>query len=591
MMKNYDPTRTTVLRNQFASQMKKRFDRLVRSIKEAIVDQDCFGLNNQFNISFRSIEMNAGPGAKAFDFPRSQDKIQGFMSWLKQQEDIEITTAEQVGRGIEDAWTNQYIQTAYQKGIYRGRQELVNAGMSVPTIAETGGINIAFNTPFHLDKVGVIYTRAYNELKGITGAMDQQISRVLAQGIADGNGPKILARNLRKAITGEGLGITDSLGRYIPAKRRATMLARTEIIRAHHLATIQEYENWGVEGVKVKAEWKTAGDGRVCPDCAGMEGSVYTLEEIKNMIPKHPQCRCVALPYMGEKEVKGSKVKDKPIEPVEPIEEWRNDPIASNLINQEHGKIYYDAKKEYSEKLTELIEPEILKTRSADFEKLVVRNIDDKLLDFIGEDTSLSKMELFGDEWQKDTALDIPMKLKIKAFEMEKNLPKVVYESGLSKNNYSNDLYSVMFTDEDYLKIRAFNQAYMEILEQDVYTLYRGTDGKTGKKIRNYIIEESNKTEVKRTKWHMTDSALTGYTSNIKTANSFGANVGGVTVRLEVNKADIIIHKDLISGITRKHYGEKEFIVRGIDRPVDIKDIRFAGKGFDKAIEEVIEEK
>ena len=300
--KQYDPTRTTVLRNQFASQMKSRFNRIVKSIKVAIVDQDCFGLNNQFNIGFRSIEMNVGPGAKAFDFPRSQDKIQGFMGWLKQQEDIELTTAEQVGRGIEDAWTNQYVQSAYQKGIYRGRQELVNAGMSVPTIAETGGIDIAFNTPFHLDRVGVIYSRTYSELKGITGAMDQQISRVLAQGIADGKGPKVLASALRKTITGMGkdLSITDSLGRYIPAKRRATILARTEIIRAHHLATVQEYQNWGLEKVKVKAEWKTAGDGRVCPDCAELEGGIYTLEEIRNMIPKHPQCRCVALPYFDE---------------------------------------------------------------------------------------------------------------------------------------------------------------------------------------------------------------------------------------------------------------------------------------------------
>jgi SPP1 gp7 family putative phage head morphogenesis protein len=96
------------------------------------------------------------------------------------------------------------------------------------------------------------------------------------------------------------LGITDTLGRFIPAQRRAEMLARTEIIRAHHLATIQEYRNWGVLGIYVKGEWKTAGDDRVCSQCASLEGNIYTLDEIESMIPLHPNCRCIALPYIEE---------------------------------------------------------------------------------------------------------------------------------------------------------------------------------------------------------------------------------------------------------------------------------------------------
>jgi SPP1 gp7 family putative phage head morphogenesis protein len=78
------------------------------------------------------------------------------------------------------------------------------------------------------------------------------------------------------------------------------MLARTEIIRAHHIATIQEYRNWGVEGITVKGEWKTAGDDRVCSKCEQLEGKIFTLDEIEPMIPLHPLCRCIALPYIEE---------------------------------------------------------------------------------------------------------------------------------------------------------------------------------------------------------------------------------------------------------------------------------------------------
>jgi very-short-patch-repair endonuclease len=145
-----------------------------------------------------------------------------------------------------------------------------------------------------MDRVGLLYIRVFNELKGITSAMDLQITKVLSQAMLDGDGPRFAARKLVKTISGMGedLGITDALGRYIPAMRRAEMLARTEMIRAHHLGMIQEYRNWALEGVYVLAEFLTAGDDRVCKVCAEIEaqGKEYTLDEAEGMIPVHPNC-------------------------------------------------------------------------------------------------------------------------------------------------------------------------------------------------------------------------------------------------------------------------------------------------------------
>lgn len=145
---------------------------------------------------------------------------------------------------------------------------------------------------FIVHNCGLLFTRTYNDLKGITDTMSSQISRVLAQGMADGDGARMIARKLIQTINGQGesLGITDTLGRFIPAQRRALMLARTEIIRAHHMGMIQEYRNWGVIGVQVLAEWKTAGDDKVCEFCSSMEGKTFTLDEIEPMIPAHPNC-------------------------------------------------------------------------------------------------------------------------------------------------------------------------------------------------------------------------------------------------------------------------------------------------------------
>lgn len=300
--KNYDPTHTTALRNAFASDMKKRFTELRKVIKISIVDNDCFGLKPN---KIQGYQMNpALPGA--FNFERSSDKIHAFLLWLQQQVDkgiLDVRSFNQIGSSIESAWTNKYIYDSYKRGILRARTEMIRAGMDIPSIEETGGINAAMLLPFHIDRLGVLYTRTFNDLKGITDQMASLISRVLAQGIADGDGPVLLARKLLEVIQTSGAGdlaLTDTLGRFISAERRAVILARTEIIRAHHVATIQEYRNWGVLGIKVKAEWQTAGDDRVCEKCASKQGKIYTLDEIEPLIPFHPNCRCIGLPYIEE---------------------------------------------------------------------------------------------------------------------------------------------------------------------------------------------------------------------------------------------------------------------------------------------------
>ncbi len=306
---NRDPTRTTSLRNAFAREMTRRFRRLRGLILKTIVVNDVFGLRNPF--PFVTLQ---SPGRRAFAFPRSADKVSAFMEWLRvqiQNDILQVTQMRQVGQSVESAWTNFYIQDSYRRGVIRARYQLTVGGFNVPPLSETGGIAASMASAFHVDRVGLLFTRTFNELRGITNAMDQQISRLLAQGIADGLHPNILARMLNHSISGKGstLGlpisyINPKTGRQVnyimPAERRAQILARTEIIRAHSEATLQEFDNWGIEGVSVKAEWITAGDDRVCAQCADLEGSVFTLEQARGMLPLHAQCRCAWLPWKEE---------------------------------------------------------------------------------------------------------------------------------------------------------------------------------------------------------------------------------------------------------------------------------------------------
>lgn len=267
-----DPTKTLGIRRRFELEIRRRFRRLAALIEREVAELDGFALEPE--------------GLKAqrarFDFPRSQDKVRAFMRWLREAERAEILS---IAEGVplesaaRTAWTSVYIETAYQRGIADAGAKLRAGGAEVGDTWVSG----AFNRPVHADRVGQIFTRVFSELEGVTEAMDKAMSKVLAEGLAEGRSPRDIARRLRDRVTRIG-------------ETRARVIARTEVVAAHADATLNAFTEAGVEGVEVEAEWNTTGDARVCPLCRELEGRVFSLAEARNMLPRHPNCRCAWLP-------------------------------------------------------------------------------------------------------------------------------------------------------------------------------------------------------------------------------------------------------------------------------------------------------
>lgn len=270
--KQIDPTRTLTLRQKFVADMARRFAELKRAIRKSIVDNDAFALK---------ANDAAGPGA--FDFPRSADKVDAFMDWLQAELDrgvLEVTRGAQRLITGSSRWSDVYVRAAYGKGLQRAKTELQNIGTPALDVTD------AFRQPLHADRLGLMYTRTFEDLRGITQAMGQQIRRELTAGIAAGKGPMDIADAIIDRVDAIGLS-------------RARTLARTEVIAAHHQANINSYESAGVQGVSVIAEFTTAKDNAVCEECQALEAEQYfTLEEARSLIPVHPNCRCVAVPFV-----------------------------------------------------------------------------------------------------------------------------------------------------------------------------------------------------------------------------------------------------------------------------------------------------
>jgi SPP1 gp7 family putative phage head morphogenesis protein len=267
-----DPTRTKTVRRTYAQRLRGGFADINTEIRRGVRERDVFGLA-QGEIE-GVIEVLAAVDPLPSMFNRRQDtQIETFEDWLDRMQAENVLNV--IGRN-----ENRFIESGYERGLKHANGSLRRGGI---TPDETD-VEVVIRRPVHRDTLQTIYTRDFSDLKNITGEVSTQVTRELTEGFAVGEGPADIARR-----------ITDRVDRI--GKTRATVMARTSVIDAHAAATLNRYEEHdAVEGVTVQAEHVTAGDSRVCPECAALEGEVYTLQEARGVIPVHPQCRCTFQP-------------------------------------------------------------------------------------------------------------------------------------------------------------------------------------------------------------------------------------------------------------------------------------------------------
>jgi hypothetical protein len=238
-----DPTRTITLRNRFNADAARRFRDLKRVITESVQNRDVFGLG-QPEIVSRNIEA-LGPDDLA---GLSQaEKVQAFNEWLEQQEASGVLQRIPGPAGTTRGWSDQYITSSYQAGLRKSTRDLAAKGIEVPatTIGGVGGLGGVFLSPFHQERVQVLWTETFTALENV--------------------------------------------------------------VKTYNTAQVFEYQRAEVViGEEVFVQWQTAEDERVRDSHAARNGNVYTKEEYLTLIGE-PNCRCVGLPYVmsvdGEAEV------------------------------------------------------------------------------------------------------------------------------------------------------------------------------------------------------------------------------------------------------------------------------------------------
>jgi SPP1 gp7 family putative phage head morphogenesis protein len=276
MATRLDPSQTTMLRKQFARDILRRIRVVEDDIWQLIVEEDALGLDPPTTLGVLAER-------QVWRFRTNPQKLEAFRKWLEERFGSKVLQNDATG----NPWVRTPIEKAYRKGLTRAyvdsRGRKLNVGPRFLMGTKMEFLRRAFQNPKTLSKVALLASRAFEELRGITSAMATQMNRVLASGLVRGLSPRQIAKEMFQSI--DGL-----------SRSRALSIARTEVIHAHAEGQLDAFEDLGVDGVGIYAEWSTAGDDKVCPMCSALEGAILTIAEARGLIPRHPSCRCAWVP-------------------------------------------------------------------------------------------------------------------------------------------------------------------------------------------------------------------------------------------------------------------------------------------------------
>ncbi len=153
--------------------------------------------------------------------------------------------------------------------------------------AKRAAITKTFST---LDRAAIDFLANYQvQLLGdVTTELAAGIKRTITQGVLTGKSIPEVAREIGKVVTDKNAFKNAGKTVFRSSQHRATLITRTETLRAHNEGRKMFYREVGIQKVK----WLTAQDERTCPICAPRDGKIYDIDKVPD---EHPGGRCTVV--------------------------------------------------------------------------------------------------------------------------------------------------------------------------------------------------------------------------------------------------------------------------------------------------------
>lgn len=295
------------LRADFLREIRRRFRRLRGKIRRWTgYEWDIFGLGEEPR---PPREQYPDDAPDVYRFMTDSAKTAAFLEWFRRELDAELLVPMETRRVRNgEHWTGELIRAAYARAWQDARSRLRTQGVSVGSLPgddDTDLIEAVFDMPAPREGLRTLYTRTYENLQSVGADTAEPVRDTLVEGFKKGWNPRKTADKLTKEV------------RTIQ-HTQAEVLARTETMNAYSEATLDRYEQAGVDAVQ-HGEWSSADDGRVCPICKALDGREIPLGEVRTGTftfepsadepdslggeyalkpPAHPSGRCRLLPVI-----------------------------------------------------------------------------------------------------------------------------------------------------------------------------------------------------------------------------------------------------------------------------------------------------
>ncbi len=173
-----------------------------------------------------------------------------------------------------------------------------------PTVTATATTDAVSRILKAVAKKSLVGLKPADRVWDLTTRAKQDLKRIVADGMAAGDNPSIIANRIKKYVSpavqkASKLGIEMGPGVYRSPYRNAMRLARTEMNRVYTKGVLNfaKGKPW-VKGFRISLSSMHSVEDE-CDDVAG--GGVYTEAEIEEILPVHPHCMCRAVPQIDEK--------------------------------------------------------------------------------------------------------------------------------------------------------------------------------------------------------------------------------------------------------------------------------------------------
>lgn len=264
------PSETEGIQSAYRTDLEGRLRELRSVIRETISENDALRLGERYNQDEpdpkEDFEEDTRTGKQLAFFNQLQEWIEdGF---------LEPVNHNQIINGRH--YTAVYADMAYQEGVGYADGLLRRRGGDPP---DEDVVDVV-GRPIHIGELEEIYTRNYKGLTDISEDAGQSVSEVLTRGLAEGYNPRRMADEMTKEV------------RDIQ-KSRARVIARTETLNAHNSASLQRYEEFGIDRVNIITHTP-------CPICEHIEQEdPYKLENAPRLpLDSHPNCVCTYGPVV-----------------------------------------------------------------------------------------------------------------------------------------------------------------------------------------------------------------------------------------------------------------------------------------------------